>query len=167
MAGTDKKSRYCCQICFCIITMLQVNASPPLHSHNTLFHVFLHLILLISAPVARYTYDCKSAFENVDPNTHWTGVKCTPMKSDIHCHLTTLKQCTVHYLELSVLPQASVQRKASWYGPSSTLNPLTSSCTMTPTSSCCVWWEWQGSASSTPSYSVSWTRYLCSYIEWI
>lgn len=54
-----------------------------------------------------------------------------------------------------MFPQVLVQRKANWCAPSSTLNPPTSSCTTMLTCSCCAWWGWQGSASSTPSSSVS------------
>lgn len=53
------------------------------------------------------------------------------------------------------LPQASARRKASWCVPSSTPNPPISSFTGTPTCSCCAWWAWQASASSTPSSSAS------------
>lgn len=51
--------------------------------------------------------------------------------------------------------QVLVQKKASSYVPSSTPNPQTSSCTATPTCSCCVWSGLRRSASSTPSSSAS------------
>lgn len=57
------------------------------------------------------------------------------------------------------LLQASVQRKASWCAPSSTPNPQISSFIGMHICSCCVWWGWQGSASSTRLSSASWARY--------
>lgn len=136
------------------------------HKRHTLFcgtHVIqtrFYAGELVKAVVVRTGETKKNtvAFSSWWKQLWWFSFSCS-----VQTDHSGLYICVVHNVITYVFPQASVQRKASWCAPSSTLNPQTSSCTAMLICSCCVWWGWQGSASSTPSSSVSWTRYHCSY----